>query len=167
MKWYLKCLVFLVIFLLLAGVGSIVYFLRARMQGTEYQFQVDAILAAAQVANQGKATTDADKAVIAEYEGKRYVIAPGNYLALSSYVRKDAAMPLIPRLDEKNALRITFCGEAEMLAAPADASGDRVLVRLKSMGQTFHMHIRGGNLWPSLVACCTKGTYHDLNVPLD
>lgn len=167
MKWHTKCIIFLTVFLLAAGIGSMIYLLRARMQGTEYQFQVDAILSAAAVANQGEAIADEDKAVIAEYEGKRYVIAPGNYIALSSYVRKDAAMPLLPRLNESKAMKIVFCGEAEMLLAPADDTGDRVLIRLTSRGKTFHMHTRGGNLWTNLVACCTKGTYHDLNIPLD
>lgn len=167
MKWYTKCIIFLVVFLLAAGIGSIVYLLRARMQGTEYQFQVDAILSAAEMVNQGEAATEEDKAVIAEYEGKRYIIVPGNYLALSSYLRKDAVMLLLPRLDESKAIKIVFCGEAEMLLAPADDTGDRVLIRLRSRGQTFHMHTRGGNQWQSLVACCTKGTYHDENIPLD
>ena len=95
------------------------------------------------------------------------MVAPGNYQALSSYLRRDAAMPLFARIDEAKALKIVCCAEAEMLIAPTDDTGDRVLVRLTTQGRSFTMHLRGGNLWQSLLACCLEGTYHDKNLPLD
>lgn len=167
MSWKIKTLLFLVILLLILGTAGMIYLIRARMQGTEYQFQVDAVLAAARAANGGEALTDPDRAVIASWEGRRAVISPGNYQALSSYLRREAAMPLLARMDPEGALKIVCCREAELLARPADETGDRVLVRLTTQGQTFTMHIKGGNLWQNLLACCTEGTYHDRNLPLD
>ena len=167
MKWKGKLAILLAVILLVGGIVGMVYMLRARTQSNEYQFQIDAILAACTVANGGETLTDPDRAVIAEYDGKKAVIAPGNYQALSSYLRKDAAMPFFARIDRGAALKITFCDEAVLYAVPADASMDKVLVRLETRGQVFTMHIRGGNLWPSLTACCLEGTYHDRNLPLD
>ena len=167
MSWKIKTLLFLVILLLILGTAGMIYLIRARMQGTEYQFQVDAVLAAARAANGGEALPDPDRAVIASWEGRRTVIAPGNYQALSSYLRRDAAMPLLARVDPEGALKIVCCSEAELLARPTDGTGDRVLVRLTTQGRTFTMHIKGGNLWQNLLACCTEGTYHDQNLSLD
>lgn len=167
MNWKMKALVWMTVLLLALGAAGMIYLIRARMQGTEYQFQVDAVLAAAQAANGGEALTDPDRAVIASWEGMRAVISPGNYQALSSYLRRDAAMPLLARLDPEGALKIVCCNEAELLARPTDETGDRVLVRLTTQGRTFTMHIKGGNLWVNLLACCTEGTYHHRNLPLD
>lgn len=167
MKHMSKWLMGFVVALLLFGIVFMAYLWRARTVGNEYQFQVDAILAAARVANENQTVTEEDKAVIAEYEGKRAVIAPGNYTALSAYLRKDAAMPPFSRIETKNALKITFCGQAVLYAQPVNAGGDRALVHLTSRGTTYRMHIRGGNVWQDLLRCCTQGTYHDNNIPLD
>ena len=155
------------VLLLVCGIVFMVFSINARMTASEYQFQVDAILYAATVANQGEPVTEADKAVISEYEGKKTVIVPGNYTALSSYLRKDVAMPPFLQIDKSRALKITVCGEAVFYAVPSDTSEDVVLVRLESNGSVFQMRTDGGNQWTNLLNCCTKGTYHDDNIPLN
>ena len=153
--------------LLIAGIGFLIFFIHARMTATEYLFQVDAVLSAASVVNQDQPLTDSDKAVISEYEGQRYVIVPGNYLALSSYLRKDASMPLFLNIDREKALKITVCDESVFYLVPEQDSGDVVLIRLEAGNRVFQMRTDGGNQWASLLAVCTKGTYHDENIPLN
>ena len=167
MRKWARGLTIFTILMLIFGVVFIGYLLRARTQANEYQFQVDAVLSACEIANQGEPLADPDRAVIAEYDGHIAAVVPGNYLALSSYLRKDAIMPFLFTMDRSKALKLTFCGEAVLYASPVDDSGDKVLVCLETQGQTLNMHIRGGNLWPNLLACCLTGTYHDQNIPLD
>ena len=162
-----RILIILVAVLLAAGIAFFVFSIHSRMTTSEYQFQVDAILAAAEVANNGETVTDPEKAVIAEYDGSRAVVAPGNYLALSSYLRKDAAMPLSVHIDRQKALKLTVCNEAVLYVMPEGGSGDVILIRLKTQGKTFGMRADGGNLWQSLLTCCMTGTYHDDNLPLE
>ena len=105
----MKVFRFLVIFtaiLLVFGIAFLIYSVHAQLTASEYQFQVDAVLSAAAVANQGESLTEPDKAVISEYEGQRTVIVPGNYTALSFYLRKDAAMPLFLNVDREKALKM-------------------------------------------------------------
>lgn len=166
MKWF-RFLIILTVLLLVFGIAFLIYSVHARLTASEYQFQVDAVLAAATVANQGEPLTETDKAVIAEYDGQRTVIVPGNYTALSFYLRKDAAMPPFLNIDREKALKITVCDEAVIYAVPGDAGGDVVLVRLETGGNVFQMRTDGGNQWTSLLAVCTEGTYHDKNIPLD
>ena len=166
----MKIFRFLVIFtaiLLVFGIAFLIYSVHARLTASEYQFQVDAVLAAASVANQGEPLTDPDKAVISEYNGKQTVIVPGNYTALSYYLRKDAYTRPFLNVDKQNALKITVCDDAVFYAVPADESGDKVLIRLETNGNVFQMHTDGGNQWASLLECCTGGTYHDDNIPLE
>ncbi|MBQ3706024.1 MAG: hypothetical protein II888_06170 [Clostridia bacterium] len=166
MKWSRILIVFTAV-LLIGGIGMMFFAVYSRMTGMEYQFQVEAVLGAATAANGGQLVTDPEKAVIAEYQGRRAVVAPGNYRALSSYLRKDAAMPLTVSIHEERALKLTVCGEAIVLAEPADEKGDVVLIRLTTGGKTFGMRTDGGNQWASLLKCCMEGTYHDQNQPLD
>ena len=162
-----RILIIVTALLLVFGIGFMIFSVHSRLTAAEYQFQVDAILAAATVANREEPLTDSDKAVIAEYEGQRTVIVPGNYTALSAFLRKDAAMPLFLQIDPEKALKITVCDDAVFLAAPADDSGDIVVVQLETGGKTFRIRTDGGNQWTSLLTVCTKGTYHDDNLPLD
>ena len=161
-----KVLIVLTAVLLISGIAFFAFTIHSRMVTTEYQFQIDAILSAAIVANNGELTADEDKAVIAEYDGKRAAVSPGNYTALSSYLRKDAAAPLTVSIREAKALKLTVCNEAVLYAMPEDDSGDVVLIRLTTQGKTFRIRTDGGNLWENLTACCMKGTYHDDNMPL-
>ncbi len=166
MKWFSKLLIALSVLLLIAGIAGIGYALHARRQSVEYQFQVDALLSAAAIANEEEVFTDPEHAVIAEHEGSRYVIVPGNYRALIYYLKKDAMMPILGRVDKTAALHISVCGLGSFWAVPTDDSGEHILVRLETGGQTLTMHCRGWKLWTDLVACCTGGTYHDDNIPL-
>lgn len=163
-----RILIIFTALLLVFGIYFMIFSIRSRYATTEYQFQVDAVLAAAAVANQeDPLTTDPSRAVIAEYEGRRAVVVPGNYKALSSYLRKDAASPLFASVSREKALKLTVCGEAEFYIIPRDASGDLVLIELTTGGQRFIVRADGGNLWSSLLTCCLEGTYHDNNIPLD
>ena len=166
MKWYTKAIIALIVVLFVGGILGMVYLLNARMSSIEYAFQVDAVLNAAAMANEEEIHTDADKAVISEYEGKRTVIIPDNYAALSSYLRKDAMRPLYARVDHQKALHLTVCTFAELFIQPANASGDRVTIEMTAGDQRFIMSARGGNLWPSLQSCCMKGTYRGENIIL-
>lgn len=154
--------------LLIFGIAFLIYSVHSRLTNTEYQFQVDAVLSAASIANgEDPLTTDPSRAVIAEYDGKRTVVVPGNYTALSTWLRKDSASLLITGPDRSKALKLTVCNEAEIWAAPDRGSDDVVLIELTTMGRTFRVRTDGGNQWPNLLNCCTKGTYHDDNIPLD
>ncbi len=166
MKWPLRLMLMLVVLLLVAGIAGIIFLVRARMDTNEYLFQVDAILAAARVANGGEALEDPARAVIAEYGGRRSLIVPGNYQALASYLKRDPAHPLLASIREEEALKITFCAGATLLAVPEGDSMDQVLVRLITGNRTLTMHLRGGNLWINLLACAMEGTYHDENLSL-
>ena len=156
------------VLLLVFGIVFLIWSIHSRLKGSEYQFQVDAVLAAASIANEeNPLTTDPDKAVIAEYDGCRAVVVPGNYMALSSYLRKDAASMLFLSMDRDKALKLTICNEAVLYIAPQDDSGDVVLIEFSTMGQRFRMRTDGGNQWKNLLACCMQGTYHDENIPLE
>ncbi len=167
MKWVTRAITIAAILVLILGTAGIIYAVRARMVSAEYQFQVDAVLAAAAVANEGKETTEADRAVVAEYQGKRAVVVPGNYKALSYYLRMDAMMPPWGNVKEDQCLKITVCGEDDIFVMPAKGSADIILIRMTTGGKTFSMRARGGNLWTSLLSCAINGTYHDSNIPLD
>lgn len=163
-----RILVIFTIVVLVLGIGFLVLSIYSRTSGTEYQFQVDAILTAASIANEeDPLTTDPDKSVIAEYAGQKAVVVPGNYLALSSYLRKGAASMVFFSINRENALKLTVCNEAVFYIAPQGNSTDVVYVELSTMGQSFHMRTHGGNQWKNLVDCCMKGTYHDDNIPLE
>lgn len=162
-----RILLIVTIFLLVAGIGFLIFSIHARLTTSEYMFQVDAVLSAASIANQNEPLTETDKAVIADYEGRRTVIVPGNYKALSSYLRKDAYLQPLQHIDKKNALKITVCDEAIFYIVPKNGDPDKVYVLLETNGRSFRMHASGGNQWSSLLAVCTKGTYHDDNIPLE
>ena len=164
MKRVTKILIILTVLLLCLGIAGIVYAVRARLVSNEYQFQVDAVLAAASVANGGEVSTDPLKAVWTEYAGRQAIVAPGNYKALSYYLRSDAMMPPFGRIREEKCLKITVCDEAVFWVMPLSESGDSILIRLTTQGQTFLMRARGGNLWPNLLECALNGTYRDRNI---
>lgn len=163
-----RILIFFTVVLLVSGIAFLIFSIHSRLKGTEYQFQVDAVLTAASIANEeNPLTTDPALSVTAEYDGRKTVVVPGNYTALSSYLRKDAANMLFFPMDRDNALKLTVCDIATFLIAPQDATGDVVLVELVTKDQTFRMRTDGGNQWKALLDCCMKGTYHDENIPLE
>jgi len=163
-----KFLIILTVLLLVFGVAFLIFSIHSRLQGTEYQFQVDAVLTAASIANEeDPLTTEPDKCVTAEYEGQKAVVVPGNYLALSAWLRKDAASMVFFSMDREKALKLTVCDIAEFRIAPQAESEDVVLVEMVTKDQTFHIRTDGGNQWKSILDCCMKGTYHDENILLD
>ena len=166
MNRYRILFVFFCLFLV-AGIAFLAFCIHSRNTLNEYLFQTEAILASAQVANGGETTADPEKAILSDYEGKRYVIAPENYRALLSYLRKGAGAALHVPIDPENTLKLTVCGEAIFEIAPEKGNVDVVLIRLTSRGKTFQIRTTGGNQWTSLLACCTKGTYRGENLLLE
>ena len=162
-----RILIIFVVLLLVFGIGFFIFSLWSRTTSNEYKFEVDAVLTAAYMSNEGEPLTAPEQAVIAEYDGKQTVVVPGNYQALSFYLREDAATLPFLSVDPSRALKITVCDEAVFLVVPQDESGDRVWITLTTQGKTFRVRADGGNLWPSLLSCCQKGTYHDENLPLN
>lgn len=163
-----RILIVFTVLVLVFGIAFLVFSINSRLRGTEYQFQVDAILAAASIANEeDPLTTDPSLSVTAEYEGQRVTVVPGNYLALSSYLKKDAASMLFHSMDREKALKLTVCDIATFWLLPQNGSEDVVFVDLVTKDQTFHMRTDGGNQWKALTDCCMKGTYHDDNIPLE
>ena len=82
---FAKFLIIFTVLLLVFGIAFVIFSIHTRLKGTEYQFQVDAVLAAASIANgEDPLTTDPAVSVTAEYEGRRTVVVPGNYTALSA-----------------------------------------------------------------------------------
>ncbi len=163
-----RILVIFTIALLVFGIAFLIFSIHSRLKGTEYQFQVDAVLTAASIANEeDPLTVDPSLSVTAEYEGRKAVVVPGNYMALSSYLRKDAASMLFFSMDREKALKLTVCDIATIYIAPQNESGDVVLIELVTKNQVYHMRADGGNQWDNLLACCMKGTYHDDNISLE
>lgn len=163
-----RILIVFTVLILVFGIAFLIFSVNSRLRGTEYQFQVDAILTAASIANEeDPLTTDPAISVTAEYEGRKAVVVPGNYIALSSYLRKDAASMLFFSMDREHALKLTVCDIATLFIAPQNGSEDVVLVELKTKDQTFRMRTDGGNQWKAILDCCMKGTYHDDNIPLE
>ena len=163
-----RIMIILAVVLLVLGIAFLIFSIDSRLKGTEYQFQVDAVLTAASIANgEDPQTTDPALSVTAEYEDRKAVVVPGNYTALSSYLRKDAASMLFFSMDREKALKLTVCDIATLFLAPQGGSEDVVLVELVTKDQTFRMRTDGGNQWKNLLTCCMEGTYHDKNIPLE
>lgn len=168
MRWsWSRFFIILTVLILVLGIAFMVFLIHARRRGFDYQFQVDAVLAAAAVANENTLTEDPARSVVSSWQGKKWIVSPNNYSALSAYLRRDAAMPLFMRIDPEKALTITCCGDSVFRVQPEDESGESVLIELKSGGETFRMHARGGLLWKGLLEAATKGTYHDENLSLN
>ena len=163
-----RILIVFVALLLVFGIAFFVFSVHSRLANSEYQFQVDAVLTAASIANgPDPLTTDPAVSVIAEYDGQRAVVVPANYLALSSYLRKDSAGLLFSSPNREKAMKITVCDVATFYLAPEGDSGDVVLIELITKDRSFRVRTDGGNQWQCLLDCCLKGTYHDQNIPLD
>ena len=165
---FTRILIVFVALLLVFGIAFFVYSVHSRLTNSEYQFQVDAVLTAASIANgPDPLTADPAMSVIAEYDGRRAVVVPGNYQALSAYLRKDSACLFLTSLNRENAMKITVCDIATFYLTPQGGSEDVVLVELVTKDRTFRVRTDGGNQWRSLLDCCLKGTYHDQNILLE
>ena len=146
-------------------VGGMVYVVKAKYALNDYTMQLGLGFNAAMMVNAEETYTDADKAVIAEYEGKRVVIAPENYKAVQSCLLRQAAMPLYARVDEETAMHICICGSTDAYIAP-DADGEGFTVDWRSPEGRLVMHTAGGNHWERLVTLCMEGSQKAQNIPL-
>ena len=159
--------IILTVIVLLGGIAFLIFAVHSRKRTFEYLFQVDAVMTAATVANNGELIQDPALSVVSEWQGERWYVHPANYTAISSYIKRDAAMPLFFHMNEDEVLTITCCNDAVFRIAPSNDEGDAVDIELKTGGQTFRIHARGGILWPALLECSTRGTYHDQNLPVN
>ena len=166
-KHFYHFLIALAFILLIGAIGGMIYAYHATRQMVEFRFQVDSLITAAEYANNDEPVTDPDKAIIAEYDGRHYLIVPGNYTALSFYLQQEAVMPLFGKPDPSKAIRIQICDLATVIAAPTDETGEVLLVQLDTQDQHFVMRVNGFDHWARMVTMCTEGTYHDANIPLD
>ena len=156
----------LVIVLLVGGVAGMIFAVNSRMQTNEYLFRIEAAFSAATVANGGEPLTDPEVSIVSEWEQQRWTVVPGNYKALLAWLKREPGRPIFFSMDTSRALKLVFCDSDVLYAAPANDSGEQVLIQLETGGQTFRMRIHGGKLWDSLLAAATRGTYHDDNLPL-
>ena len=146
-------------------VCGMVYVVKAKYALNDYTMQLGLGFNAAMMVNAEETHTDTDKAVIAEYAGKRVVIAPENYKAVQSCLLRQAAMPLFGRVRHEGALRISVCGEAEGFIQP-DADGEGFTVEWKTDDDRFVMHASGGSHWERLLKLCLEGSAQAENIEL-
>lgn len=165
MKWYTKCLCLLAVATLLFLIGGMVYVVKAKYSMNDYAIQIGAAFNAATLVNATDTYTDADHAVVAAHEGQRAILVPENYKALSSYLRRDHAMPLFSHIDKTTALHVSICNQSH-LYIQGDKDGDGAMVRFETAGDTFVMHVRGGDLWDKILKLCMEGTHSNPNIAL-
>lgn len=165
MKWYTKLLVLLAIGTLIFVIGGMTYVVKAKYSMNDYAVQLGAAFNAATIVNATETHTDAQQAVIASHNGQQSVIVPENYKALSSYLRRDHAMPLIGRVQKETALHISICAQSH-LYMQGDKDGQGALILFESAGERFVMHVRGGDLWDKIVQLCMEGSTKHPNLPL-
>lgn len=146
-------------------VCGMVYVVKAKYALNDYTMQLGLGFNAAMMVNAEETHTDADKAVIAEYAGKRVVIAPENYKAVQSCLLRQAAMPLFGRVRHEGALRITLCGETEVYVQP-DKDGEGFTAEWISDSERFVMHAAGGSHWERLLKLCLEGSAQAENIEL-
>lgn len=167
MGWKLKALVAIGLAMALVGCAWLGYAVHARYQGNVYIVRMTTAFNAAALVNGEETYTDADRAVISAYEGRRYVINPDNYKPLVSLLRKDCAMPMFRRVGKDAPLEIVVCGGARLDIRPDPDSVDGALIAFNDdTGRRFTMHVRGGNIWKQLVEYATAGHSGHPNLPL-
>ena len=160
--WTMIVTAFVTLFLF---IGGMVYVIKAKYALNDYTMQVGFGFNAAMMVNAQETLLDEDSAVIAEYEGKRVVIAPENYKAVQSCLLRQAAMPLLGRVKHEGALRITLCGETEVYVQP-DKDGEGFTAEWNGKNRRFVMHAAGGNHWQRLLTLCLEGTAKSPNIAL-
>ena len=166
MKWYTKLLVLIAIATLLFVIFGMGYLVNAKYKMNEYSVQLGAAFNAATYVNATETHTDAENAVIANYQGRSSVIVPENYKALQSYLRRDYAMPPFGKVKEEGALHISICGESH-LYIQGDKDGQGALLRLDTDGKSFLMHVTGGDLWEKILKIALEGRNDYPNIPLE
>lgn len=165
MKWYLKLIIFLAIATLVAYIGSMVYLVTAKYKMNDYTLELGATFNAATMVNASTTHTDAASAVIARYKDQSAVVVPENYPALTSYLRREHAMPLFAFVNKDKALHIAVCDESHFYIV-GDKSGDGATVRLESAHGTYTMHITGSDVYEKILDLCLKGSQKYPNLPV-
>jgi len=160
--WTMVIAAFSALFALMVGM---VYVVKAKYALNDYTMQVGLGFNAAMMVNAEETHTDEDKAVIAEYEGKRVVIAPENYRAVQSCLLRQAAMPPFGRVRREGALHISVCGMSEMYVQPDD-DGEGFTVEWRSGDERYVMHASGGSHWQRMLKLCLEGSTQMKNIEL-
>ncbi len=164
-KWFSRVLVISAVAALLAVIVGMVYVVRAKYSMNEYSLQLGAAFNAATIVNASQTHTDEAQAVIARYQGQSSVIVPENYKALQSYLRREHAMPFYVAVKTEDALHLSFCGQSHLYAV-GDRDGQGAMIRFESAGESFVMHVNGGDLWDKIVQICMDGTAKEPNIAL-
>lgn len=165
MKWYTKLIIFIGIATLVMVIVGMVYVVNAKYQMNEYALQTGAAFNAATMVNANETHLEEDQAVVAEYQGRRAIIAPENYKIVLSYLRRSYAMPPFAHVNKDAALHLTICGSSECWVV-GDRDGQGATVLFTSAGKSFTMHVTGSDLWQKLLDACLDGTYNAENLPL-
>lgn len=165
MKWYTKLLVLIAIATLLFVIFGMGYLVNAKYKMNEYSVQLGAAFNAATYVNATETHTDAENAVIANYQGRSSVIVPENYKALQSYLRRDHAMPPFGGVDADDALHISICTQSHLYIT-GDKDGQGALIRFETAGKSFLMHVNGGDLWEKILTMALDGRSNMPNLPL-
>lgn len=166
MKWYTKLFVLLGIATLLFVIVGMCYLVNAKYQMNEYTVQLGLSFNAATYVNATETFTDAENAVIAEYEGRRSVIVPENYKGLQSYLRRDHAMPFLAFVNKDEALHISICDTSHLYII-GDKDGQGAMIRFETNGKNYTMHVTGGDLWQKILDVSLKGSYKAENILLE
>lgn len=153
------------IMFLAIGIVGMGWMLHASQTASRFASQVETGFMAAAMVNAKEIHMDADRAVIAEYEGKRVVIHPGNYDALRLLLTQEMAALLFGEMDKKDALRISLCGTSDMYIAPV-AGRDAIYVEWTVQGKHCYVRIKGNSIWERMKLFAVEGTGANLNIPL-
>lgn len=165
MKWVWKAVIWIAVLTLVFVIAGFGYVIKAKFTMNEYVLQLGAAFNAATIVNAEVTHTDEDQAVIASYEGRRAVIVPENYKALQSYLRRDYAMPLYARVDREKALHVSICAQSHLYIV-SDPDGQGATILMESAGDTYTMHVTGGDLWDKIEEICLEGRSKYPNIPL-
>lgn len=165
MKWYIKAFIIVAVATLIAYIGGMIYLVKAKYEMNEYVLQLGAAFNAATIVNAEETYTDLENAVIAAYGDEKSVIMPENYKMLQSYLRMDYAAPPLALVDKDEALHISICSESH-LYIEGDKDGQGATIRLESAGESYTMHVAGGDLWQKILSVCLDGSYKAENLPI-
>ena len=152
-----KIIIALALAVLLACIGGMIFVVKSKYAINDFAIEVNAAMNAAMIVNAEETHTDAENAVICEYEGDRVILAPENYRAFSTYLGMQSAMLLFDHADRDSGLHICVCGNADVYVS-SDMDGDGLNIRWETGKRTYNMHAKGSNIWNRLVQTCTVGS---------
>lgn len=161
-----KVIIALALAALVVGICALFIVVKSKYAVNDFNVDLNMAFNAAMMLNGETTNTDEDKAVICEYDGRRTVLEPDNYKAVSYYLCLKSRMALFNRVDMENALALRFCGSTVLYASP-DKDEDGVYLHWVTPKKTYNMHALGSELWEKLTQTCMEGTNRTPNVPLD